>query len=109
MIREETVPIGDVRVIDGDTLAVTIRWGFHGITAAVRLRLAGVDTQRGNTPAGKTATAYVQEWLREAEAIRFRSDLAMTHGRYLAVVFRPLDGLSLNDALLADGHAVPYL
>lgn len=101
------------RVIDGDTIDVTVDAGFANYRTE-RLRLLGVNTPEKRGPtlgAGLLAQGYVEEWLEDAEGewplviVTKKSD---AFGRYLARVWRP-DGRCLNDDLLAAGHAVVFM
>jgi micrococcal nuclease len=104
------------RVIDGDTLDVTIDQGLH-THRTERLRLLGVNTPelKGPTrPAGLAAAGFVTDWLAR---VPFDDDwplIVQTHrgdafGRWLARVWRRTDGACLNDTLLMVGHAVPFM
>lgn len=104
-----------VRVVDGDTLDVTIDAGFRA-TREERLRLLGVNTPelRGaSRPAGLAAREFATVWLAQAYAgdewpLVVQTVKADTFGRYLATVWRASDGRNLNADLLASGHAVPF-
>ena len=104
------------RVIDGDTLDVTIDCGFHGFRTE-RLRLLGVNTpeRKGATrAAGDEALRFVQTWLGLAAVaaggawpLVIQTEKADAFGRFLATVWG-VDGACLNADLLATGHAVPF-
>lgn len=105
-----------VRVVDGDTIDVTVDAGFANYRTE-RLRLLGVNApeMRGpSRPAALAAAGYVTSWL---GAVPFDDDWPLvieTHkgdafGRYLARVWRTTDGRCLNDDLLASGHAVRFM
>lgn len=101
------------RVVDGDTLDVTIDQGLH-THRSERLRLLGVNTPEVKGPtkmAGRLATIYVEDWLAEAEGpwpIVVQTARGDAFGRWLARVWRA-DGRCLNDDLLAAGHAVVFM
>ena len=108
---EYRAPIAGVRVIDGDTLELTLDLGFH-VSLRQTIRLAAINAPELRTDPGKAARDYVLDWLRDVDMLTvhtIRDHRTDKYGRFLGIVYRPLDGLSLNDALLADGHAVPYL
>ena len=92
------------RVVDGDTLVVA---GGH------RVRLIGVDTPETKDPRkpvqcfGEQASAYVSSLLREGEAVRLVGDVEErdVYGRTLAYVYRLVDGLFVNAALVREGYA----
>lgn len=101
------------RVVDGDTLDVTIDQGLH-THRTERVRLLGVNTPetKGATKmAGRLATIYVEDWLAEADGdwpLIVQTHKGDAFGRYLARVWRG-DGRCLNDDLLAAGHAVVFM
>lgn len=105
------------RVIDGDTIVVTLDLGFH-LTWSYSLRLLGIncpEVHGATKDAGLAAAAYTQAWL-DAAAVGGAAWplLVMTHksddfGRYLARVWRLVDNACLNDDLLTSGHAVPFM
>lgn len=101
-----------VRVIDGDTIDVTIDQGLHTYRTE-RLRLLGLNAQemRGTErPVGELAKAFVVDWLFAAGlddwplvVQTYKSDV---FGRYLANVWRAVDGACLNDDLISSNNAV---
>jgi micrococcal nuclease len=98
------------RVIDGDTLILTIDLGFH-IYMQEHVRLFGVNTPEiygpGSSEAGKDAHAYTEQWLAKAGPLCIvsrRYDAREKYGRVLAEVYREGDPTSLNDALINSGH-----
>lgn len=103
-----------MRVIDADTLDVSISQGMHTYRVD-RLRLLGLNAPevRGVTRvAGLAATAYVVDWMAVAVGewpLRTETHKSDVFGRYLAVVWRVIDGACLNDDLLESGHAVPFI
>lgn len=105
------------RVVDGDTLDLIIDAGMHD-RRVERVRLLGVNTPevRGvpDRAPGLAAAAYVRQWLALATFPPWDFPLVIQttktddFGRYLADVWRGIDGAHLNDDLLTSGHAVPY-
>lgn len=104
------------RVIDGDSLVCVVDAGFgirlHRGNEGAHLRLIGVDTPERNEEGWDAARLFVVDWLAQAGddgwPLLVRTEKADSFGRYLAEVWRRVDGESLNAALLAAGHAVPY-
>lgn len=102
-----------VRIADADTLTGAIDCGLR-ITMVLPLRLAGCNAAEKNTDAGKKATAFVEEWLKNhADADGWLA--CITHalpgdnyGRWLAEV-QSLAGVhDLTDDLIAAGLAVAW-
>jgi micrococcal nuclease len=103
----------DWRVVDGDTLWGSIDLGFH-IVKHDYVRLAGLNTPEifGShaTDAGKLAQRFTYEWLTQRPVLWLHSqkyDEREKYGRVLGVIYAEGDPVSLNDALLAGGYAVP--
>ncbi len=106
------------RVVDGDTVDLTLDLGFY-LHGAYRFRLLGIDAPERGTPGAAEATAYAREWLAEAltEAarpgvqVRATSHKADSFGRWLADVYlRDADGAVLGNLtrdLLIAGHGTP--
>ena len=96
------------RVVDGDTLAVTLDLPPHN-EADKKLRLRGVNCPEMDTPAGKAAQRFVQGLVDAAKAILLTTTKPDKYDRYLADVFLvPESGeeIYLNNLLLENGHAV---
>jgi micrococcal nuclease len=103
-----------VRVVDGDTVDVSISQGMHAYRTE-RLRLLGVNAPeaRGATKAaGDAATAFVVDWMGVAVGewpLRIETHKSDVFGRYLALCFRVIDGRCLNEDLLSSGNAVVFV
>lgn len=96
------------RVIDGDTLLVTIL--LPQCEMDEKLRLRGLDCPELDTPAGKAAKRYVETLLVETAEVVITTSKVDKYDRYLADVHlrqRSGETIFLNNALLAGGHAVP--
>lgn len=92
------------RVVDGDTIDVSIDLGFD-IWHKTRLRLAHIDVYEHNTEIGKKATEYVKNII-EGKMVEITTSKPDKYGRYLATVI--IDGGNLNASLVSKGFAVPY-
>ena len=97
------------RVIDGDTLDVTVDLGFK-ISHRVHLRLAEVNTPELNSPdpalkkKALEAKATVEEFVRDSGGyVQVDTYKTEKYGRYLAVVFGR-GGISLNTLLISQGY-----
>ena len=96
------------RVVDGDTLLVTIL--LPQCQMDEKLRLRGLDCPEMDTPAGKAAKRYVETLLLETAEVIITTSKVDKYDRYLADVHlrqRSGETIFLNNALLAQGHAVP--
>ena len=97
-----------VRVVDGDTLIADLDLGFH-ITHQITARLLGINAPEMRTPAGPPARDALSGLILgkqfEVETVKDRKE---KYGRYLLTVLLP-DGSSVNDWMVANGHAVPYM
>lgn len=100
-------PAAVLKVVDGDTLDVDLDLGFT-IRTRQRLRLTGLNSPEKNTPAGKTAKAWVGDWLAEhGPDLVVETHAREKYGRWLATVTAQ-DGACLNTDLLTAGQAAPY-
>lgn len=103
------------RVIDGDTVEAEIDLGFH-VTFTVTLRLAGInapETKGIERPCGLAATRHLETLLSDLTGgtrqvtVRTQKDVTEKYGRYLAVLIA--GNVTVNDRMLADGQAVPFM
>ena len=108
------------RVVDGDTLDVTIDLGFD-LYKKERVRVAGVDTPEKRTrdleekALGIDATVWLQEKLEGA--IEGNDDLVIRtelvggvgkYGRLLGWLYIGDAEQSLNEMMIEEGYAFPY-
>lgn len=98
------------RVIDGDTIDVTIDLGFN-ITSTHRVRLLGVDTPEIFHPKdsaerelGLQAKAFLENAVAE-KTILIRTVLDKTdkYGRILGYIWIPGEPTTINEQLLSNG------
>lgn len=102
-------------VIDGDTVDLRIDLGFHA-AVKLRFRLTGLDAPERNSPDATVreramlATARLRELLPLGSLVSATTEKDRTekYGRFLARVIMP-DGRCVNDLMIAEGLAVPYL
>lgn len=101
-----------LNVVDGDTIDIEIDCGFHG-RRTERLRLLNVncpEVKRPTRDAGDAATQYTRDWMAalgtEDWPLVIVTGKSDAFGRYLALVWRSLDGRCLNEDLITEGHAV---
>ena len=108
------------RVVDGDTIDVTIDLGFD-LYKKERVRVAGVDTPEKRTrdleekALGIDATNWLKEKLEGAVAgdddLIIRTELVGgvgKYGRLLGWLYIGTDELSLNEMMITEGYAWPY-
>lgn len=96
------------RVIDGDTLELTIDAGFR-IWVRTPVRLAGIDCPEITTDAGRSARDYTALWAGAHHDVLVETYRAPEkYGRWLGVVMAADDHQVLNDLLVESGHARPY-
>ena len=97
-----------VRIIDGDTLVVSINNGDHTI------RLLNIDTPETKDPnqpvecLGPQATEYLEDLLPKGTQVRLEFDAERhdKYGRTLAGVFAP-DGSLVNASIAREGLGIP--
>ena len=108
------------RVIDGDTIDVTLDLGFS-LTKKERVRIAGVDTPEKRTrnkeekALGIDATNWMKEKLTETikgdEELVIRTELVGgvgKYGRLLGWLYVGDSDLSLNEQMITEGYAWAY-
>ena len=111
------------RVIDGDTIDVTIDLGFK-VLIKERIRLYGINTPESRTrdleekKRGIAAKERLHKILWDAERAGYKlavqTEKAGKFGRYLGVIFTINDRseepvrVNVNQQLVEEGHAVPY-
>lgn len=98
-----------LRVIDGDTLKLTIDLGLD-IYHTRSVRLANINAPEMNTDAGKAA----KDWL--VEQLPIGSDVIVKtvkttdkYGRYIAILYVGGGLMTINDRLVNAGHAVAHI
>jgi micrococcal nuclease len=108
------------RVLDGDTIDVTIDLGFD-LYKKERVRVAGVDTPEKRTrdleekELGKDATNWLKEKLEGTLAgddeLSVRTELVGGTGKYgrlLGWLYIGDDNVSLNEQMIEEGYAWEY-
>ena len=108
------------RVVDGDTIDVTIDLGFD-LYKKERVRVAGVDTPEKRTrdkeekALGIDATNWLKSKLEEAikgdDELTIRTELkggVGKYGRLLGWLYIGDDDISLNEMMITEGYAWAY-
>lgn len=100
-----------IAVYDGDTVTAVVDLGFLH-SQEMKLRLYGIDTPEMRGPEkieGKKVRDIVRTMVLDKEVtIRSYKDKQGKYGRYLASIILE-DGLDVNQWLVDNGHAKPYL
>ncbi|EMK19052.1 PF06250 domain protein [Leptospira kirschneri serovar Bim str. 1051] len=104
------------KVVDGDTLLVTIDLGFH-IFILQRLRLRSLDAPELGTKKGASSKKFVESQLKHCPFLLIKTYGSDKYDRYLVDVFYlknekdvsvvMQDGLFLNQEILNQGFADP--
>jgi micrococcal nuclease len=103
------------RVLDGDTIDVTIDLGFD-LYKKERVRVAGVDTPEKRTKnlEEKALGIEATNWLKEKagdDELSVRTELVGgvgKYGRLLGWLYIGDEQLSLNEQMIAEGYAHEY-
>ena len=103
-MTEWRVPAVVSRVVDGDTVYVTLDLGWH-ISLYSSLRVAGIDCPELPTPEGIAAKARAQALLPTGTAVTVVSHKLDKYGRVLADVLLA-DGTNFGQLMLREGHAL---
>lgn len=102
-----------LKVIDGDTVDCEIDLGFN-IKMIKRVRLLGVNTSELNSKIeeernkARAAKEYVENIKSSVTRIKTELDKSDSFGRVLGKLYIE-DDVSINDLLLAEGLAIPYM
>lgn len=94
------------RIVDGDTLRVTLDLGF-GILHEEILRLRGINAIEASERGGKKATSGLQKILKNQDSFIVKTSSTDTYNRYLADIFLD-DGTFVNQLLLDKKLAVLF-
>ena len=106
-----------LKIVDGDTIDVDLDLGFN-ISFTQRVRLAGIDTPESRTTDKheKTLGLEVKDKLKKAvEAAKVivirteKPDSTEKYGRILGWVFLDENPVSINQTLIDEGFAWPYM
>jgi endonuclease YncB( thermonuclease family) len=103
------------RVVDGDTIDVTLDLGFD-IQMKARIRFHGINAPESRTrdavekEAGLASKRYVEDWTNAQENSVIIQTSLDEKGKYGRILGRILSGEGdcLNDEMVSLGHATPY-
>lgn len=97
-----------VRVVDADTVIVTIDLGFR-LTATMPVRLYGINAPELKTAEGKAARAWVIDWFAEHTDLQIETQKdPEKFGRWLGTISPLAGGKALNDELVDRHQAVAW-
>ncbi len=97
-----------IRIIDGDTIVVTMDVGFN-MTTKQHIRLLGINApeKRGKTKqAGLDAKEHLITLLKNDDLV-IKTRKNDSFGRYLGTIY--LNGTDINQQMIDDGFAVEYM
>jgi micrococcal nuclease len=102
------------RIIDGDTIDIDIDLGFN-LTISHRVRLKGINAAETRTKDLKEKAEGIKArlWL-EKELAREGEWVIETHkedkyGRILGTLYLTGDSITINEKILSEGIAKPYM
>lgn len=97
-----TVPAVVNRVVDGDTVNLTLDLGWH-ITLVSNVRLTHINSPELGEPGGAEAKAFLRDMLLPGSGVMFQSHSLDKYGRPLgAITFKEQDVATL---MVTAGHA----
>ena len=103
---EWIVPAVVNRIIDGDTIEVTLDLGW-GLYKKDHVRFVGINCPEKNTPEGIAARDYLLKYTILGENVMIHSHKLDKYGRCLATVM--LGDINLNNLMIESGHAKEYV
>ena len=102
------------RILDGDTLDVTIDLGFSTKLVKQRIRMLGIDTPESRTRTleekarGLLSKQYLKDMCPVGSTIRLISHSKGKFGRILGEIFTKDSETSINKIMCDEGYAVEY-
>mgnify|MGYP001472957068 FL=1 len=102
------------RVVDGDTVDVDVDLGFGMVYKKQRVRMMGIDTPESRTRDleekfyGKQSKYHLENILKDKD-IELKSHDKGKFGRILGELFVGSSVYSINQQMIDEYHAVPYL
>ncbi len=96
-------------VVDGDTVDCVVDLGFR-VKLSMRVRLWGINAPERGTPEAVTASSYLRyRVIKKPLMVQTLMDKEDKYGRMLGIFFENGDERSVNQKMLDDKQAVPYL
>ena len=99
-----------VRVVDGDTVDLNVDLGFHTFLK-IRTRLLGINAPEVSTEEGRIARDKLRQQLAVGEPVNVTTfkDPTDKFGRWLATIYRKGSIDSVQEWMLSQGLAAPYM
>jgi micrococcal nuclease len=100
------------KVVDGDTLDVSIDLGFY-VTILQRIRLNGLDTPEINSKdelernMAQEAKMFLSDWMSYQKQLKIKTIKDDKYGRMLGDIIGD-NGITVNSLMLERGYAWPY-
>lgn len=101
-------------VTDGDTVVLSVDMGCD-LKLQMNCRMVGINAPEKNTAAGKVTKAWLQNELPVGAPVIVQTvknngnkEEKEKYGRYLAVIYKPDNNVSMNDQLVAQKLAVSW-
>ena len=102
------------RVVDGDTVDVTLDLGFD-ILYKSRIRLYGIDTPESRTrnldekARGKLAKSFLEDAINNGKKVVIQTKLKDSRGKFGRVLGDiVVDGININQSMVDNFHAAAY-
>lgn len=101
------------KVVDGDTVDITIDLGFS-LTTKQRVRLNGIDTPESITKDeyekkfGLEAKKFIADWFASGKSLKVRTEKDDKYGRILGEFYVDGEKETLNEQLIRLGYAWGY-
>jgi micrococcal nuclease len=102
------------KIIDGDTVDVDIDLGF-GININQRIRLGEIDAPETRTrdlnkkKEGLKSKEWLTKKLDTTEPLKIKTEKEDKYGRILGWIFIGDDEISINNHMIEEGYAEPYI
>lgn len=101
-----------IDVYDGDTVTASVDLGFH-ISIQIKIRLKGINTPeiRGEERnVGLLSKVRLEELILNKEVtVKTQKDKQEKYGRWLGEIYLPNSEISVNQILVNEGFAKPYM
>lgn len=97
------------RVVDGDTLVLNVDLGCD-VFVNMTTRLEGINAPEKNTTEGLLSKKWLEDKLpvNSSVVVQTVKDKKEKYGRYLAVIYKDKEQVSVNDEMVKNNLAVSY-